>query len=75
MGYTELNKLTNEELKAKIEFGESAGGIHGMRLVKSCNDILNKRALEGLNETNSTSNSKGYDGSARDGKKQYCWNW
>ena len=44
--YNELIKLTNEELEQKIEFGEHAGGTNGMKLVNTCNSILNERALK-----------------------------
>ncbi len=45
--YSELIKLSTEELKEKIKFGEQAGGVYGIKLVEMCTDILNHRALKG----------------------------
>ncbi len=43
--YSQLVKLSTEELKEKIKLGEQAGGPYGVKLVEMCTDIINHREL------------------------------
>ncbi len=43
--YSQLVKLSTEELKHKVEFAERAGGVYGVKLAEMCTDIINHREL------------------------------